>query len=625
MRPHSSRSGSITRKVLSRASREPQSHRREDYTPGDGVPRRSRHQHEPAHFGHDSLLRSLDGDHRRLYRHTRSLSRPTRSPIRLESRTSSLHRRQPASTEPHMPSSQSSSQHHRHLGLTTSTTFVPVTEAPHLQDTLQYRSFPHAELAAKRKTTPHRSYRHHFSKVGPNAEREAQSSRRHASAHHSHSQRRGSRHHSERSHRHHRTSTPASVDERSRSSCHTPHVRPLEVPYAVPPPQAGSAYVRRAANNHITGRPRSGSCIEIISVHSKGEGSTNGWTHSRSSVPHTPRRLQDNGLPVVIPSPQRQHIMERIDSTRLWLHKMKEDVQKEHELQRKEDFSNERAPRHSARKEHREATPRADRRRSDRTSSTRSRRRASAETRAVSSRPASADARVTKIQSKYDTSPPKSFSGVSIHSVEQPAPSKHEKRHRNRSRAASTAPPASTSTPHTAALGRDLETEVMDSNNGSRQGDSHHPISFVSFLDGSRFDSTASLCQYNATLAESLSDEHLDILRSAVFGNNEDAFAELLYGDEVEAEVAAVAETRSHRDDPTAQRELVALQQAVARRFNKKCAKALKILLAAKGGLAEAVQVAASQLGHQSYQVNQPAAAATSGRNGEGPVPGKKE
>lgn len=145
----------------------------------------------------------------------------------------------------------------------------------------------------------------------------------------------------------------------------------------------------------------------------------------------------------------------------------------------------------------------------------------------------------------------------------------------------------------------------MDSVNSSREEGIDYPIlSFMSFLDGNTFDSTASLCQYNVNLADSLSDEHLDILRAAVFDHDEEAFAELLYGDDVEAEIGGAAAALDHSDDPSVQHELVVLQRKAVRRFNEKCAKALKALLLAEGGLAEAVQVAASQLEHEAYEAD---------------------
>ncbi|KPI88525.1 hypothetical protein ABL78_2337 [Leptomonas seymouri] len=144
---------------------------------------------------------------------------------------------------------------------------------------------------------------------------------------------------------------------------------------------------------------------------------------------------------------------------------------------------------------------------------------------------------------------------------------------------------------------------MHDTVDSSRRDGSDCPIfSFVSFLDGNTFDSTADLCQYNTQLAEMLSDEHLDILREVIFARDEEAFAELLYGDDVQAEMDAISNTLSHSEDPVVQREIVIMQRSAVRRFNEKCAAALRTLLAARGGLADAVQIAASQLERQIYE-----------------------
>lgn len=365
-----------------------------------------------------------------------------------------------------------------------------------------------------------------------------------------------------------------------------------------PPPLTGSTHIRSAANSHTTSRPRSGSHIEVISVHSACRVSANGWSHSRSNTARSPRRPYNNGPPVVIPSPRGQQIMQRIDSTRHWLQNMKEEVKKdrEREPQHVQDVARERATRHSARKEYLDSTSRAGSASRHRTLSTGSRRHTRGETRAA--------AQVTSRQYAGEAIPPTASSERSHRAPEQVSPPMPEKRHCSSQRHLGR-PTAPAAAPRAPTPDPDLFREPVDAVSSSREEGIECPIlSFMSFLDGNTFDSTASLCQYNVNLADSLSDEHLEILRAAVFNHNEEAFAELLYGDDVEAEIDGAAAALGHSDDPTVQHELVVLQQEAVRRFNDKCAKALKALLSAEGGLAEAVQVAASELEHQAYQAD---------------------
>ncbi|CAC9550664.1 conserved hypothetical protein [Leishmania infantum JPCM5] len=574
--------------------------RRSARTSTDGTPRRSRRQHEPSHVGYDSVARSPRQRHRRSSASPHRSHTSKESPIHPERRAPSSSRKsRHASTEPHARSSQGSVRCHRHSHTTSSTAPAPATEAAHRHDALRYRSSRQAEVAAKREATPHRSRRHSRAKAGGSAEKEARSPRRHTSVHRSRSSRPESRHHSKRRHRHHRTSTPNSVDEGSRHPRHTSLFRPLaEDPYTAPPPLTGSTYIRSAADSHTTGRPRSGSHIEVISVHSACQVPANGWSHSCSNTAHSPRRPYDNGPPVVIPSPRGQQIMQRIDSTRHWLQSMKDEVKKvrERELQQVEDVARSRATRHSARKEYLGSTSPAGSACRHRTSSTGSRRHTRGETHAA--------VQVTSRQDAGEAIPPTASSERSHRASEQVSPPTREKRHRS-SQWHLRRPTAPAAAPRAPAPDPDLFRALMDSVSSSREEGIDYPIlSFMSFLDGNTFDSTASLCQYNVDLADSLSDQHLDILRAAVFDHDEEAFAELLYGDDVEAEIGGAAAALGHSDDPTVQHELVVLQREAVRRFNDKCAKALQALLSAEGGLAEAVQVAASQLERQAYQAD---------------------
>ncbi|KAG5488685.1 hypothetical protein JIQ42_00299 [Leishmania sp. Namibia] len=564
--------------------------RRSARTSTSGSPRRRHRQHEASQVGNDSVARSCRQRHRHSSVSPRRSHGTVGSHSRREHRASSSLKPRHASTEPHARSPQASVRRHRHSDTTSPTSSALATETTRRHDTLRYRSPHHAEVAAESEATPLRSRGPSRAKGGRSPEKEACSPARHRSAHRTRSSRPESRPHSERRRRHHHASTPGSVDEESRRSRHTPLPRPLsEDQYALRLPTTEFKYVRPVANSHTPARPRSGSYIEVISVHSGRQGSTNGWSHSHSSVLHSPRRPRDDGPPVVIPNPQGQEIMQRIDSTRLWIQKMKEEVKKDSErvLQEGEGAALERSARHSVRKEHLDSTSRADSASRHRTSSSGSRGHAPA------------------------AIPTGASSDESRRASERPAPPKHAKRYRSsrRSTKASSGPGP---TPRTPTPNPDLRTVTTGTAEGSREGRVECPtFSFMSFLDGNTFDSTARLYQYNVDLAEGLSDEHLDILRAAVFEHNEEACAELLYGDDVEAEISGFAATLGHSEDPAVQRELVLLQRAAVKRFNEKCAKALKTLLSANGGLGEAVQAAASQLERHARQVHGPAMAAS--------------
>lgn len=290
--------------------------------------------------------------------------------------------------------------------------------------------------------------------------------------------------------------------------------------------------------------------------------------------------------------------MQRIDSTRHWLQNMKESVKKERERapHQVEDVARSRASRHSTRKEYRDSTSRAGSAWRHRTPPTGSHRHTRGKTHAA--------AQVTSRQDAGEAIPPATSSDRPHRVSEQVPPPTPEKRHRSSQRHLGR-PTTPLAAPRTPTPDPNLLSALMDSVNSSREEGVDCPIlSFMSFLDGNTFDSTASLCQYNVNLADSLSDEHLDILRAAVFDHDEEAFAELLYGDDVEAEIGGAAAALGHSDDPSVQHELVVLQRKAVRRFNEKCTKALKALLLAEGGLAEAVQVAASQLEHEAYEAD---------------------
>ncbi|KAG5464113.1 hypothetical protein LSCM1_00293 [Leishmania martiniquensis] len=571
----------------------------------NGSPRRSHRQREASQLGHDSGVRIFRQRHGHSSASPHRSHGPVGSPSRHEHRAPSSHRPRHASTDPQARSPRGSAQRHRHSGRARPASPALATEATRRHDPLRHRSSYHGEVAAKSEATPHRSRKHSRSKRDCSAEKEAYSPARHASAHRSRSSRPESRRHSERRRRQHHTATPESVREGSRHSCHIPLLHTLsEDRYALLPPSTESKHVRSAANSHTHARPRSGSYIEVISVHSARQGSTNGWSHSHSSAPHSPRRPREDSPAVVISSPRGQKIMQRIDSTRHWIQKMKEEVKKDREsvLQEGEGAAHERSARRSLRKEHRDSTTRAESARRHRTSSAGSRR----ETQAAAPQPASADAQVASRRYAYQAIPVGVSSDEPRRASEQPAPPTHGTLHNSSRRSAETTSVRGP-TPRTPTPNLDPRGAAVGTVESSREGGVDSPIFFMSFLDGNTFDSTARLCQYNVDLADSLSDEHLGILRAAVFDNNEEAFAELLYGDDVEAEIGDVAATLGPSEDPVVQRELVLLQRAAVRRFNDKCAKALQMLLSADGGLGEAVQVAASQRERQAYQVEGPA------------------
>ncbi|KAK7196197.1 hypothetical protein NESM_000555000 [Novymonas esmeraldas] len=619
-------------------------------------PRRSHNSHhhpDASAVGADGVVRSPRRRHSSVSPHR--THRPTSSPIRPERRTSSSHQNhRHTSAEPRGRSSHGSARRHRHADPAGS-----AAEATHRQDTLRYRSPPHAEVSARREATPHRSRRHSRTADTGSAEKAARSPRRHSSAHHSRSSRPDSRHNSERRHHHHRESTPASAEEPGRRSRHTPLPRPpSEDLYAVPQPhvaprrpppppiseamvsapiKVGSTYVRPATNGVAAGRPRSGSYIEVISVHSTRPGSTNGWSQSRSSATHSPRRPHDEGTPVAVCSARGKQIMERIDSTRHWIENMKEEVKKDHERAVKEEEEEavarererERRTRHAAREARPDGASRVSSTRRHRTSSTGSHRHRRDEVHDATEAAAVASRRHAR-----EPIPPAASHSESITRAAAPAvPPRREEPEHSRSRHNGHSNPASTVThsvrshggeggrqragkveapaPARAAASRTPTPDaaappaMMDTVASSRQGGFDYPMfSFTSFLDGNTFDTTADLYEYNVNVAEGLSDEHLELLRGTVFGHNEEAFAELLYGDDVQAEIDAVTATLGLSEDLAVQRESVALQQAAVRAFNDKCAKALKVLLAAEGGLAEAVQVAASQLERHALNEN---------------------
>ncbi|CAJ1036388.1 hypothetical protein, conserved [Leishmania lindenbergi] len=581
--------------------------RRSARTSTDGSPRRRHHQHRASEVGDSSVVRSPRQHRCRSSASPRRSHRPTGSPIRPERHHSSSYELRHASTKPHARSSQGSPRRHRHSDTTSSTAPAPTIEAKHRQDTLRHSSPRQVGVTAKGEATPHRTHRYSRAKGGSSAVKEDRSPRRHASAHRSRSSRTESQHHSEKRHRHHRTSTPDSVGEASHRSRHTPFFRPSsEDLYAVPPPPTGSTYLRPTANSHTAGHPRSGSHIEVISVNSTRLESTNGWSHPHPNAPHPSRRSHEDDPPVVIPSPRGQQIMQRIDSTRHWIQKMKEELKdREHEFQRV-DVARKRAARHSARREPSNSASHAESARRHRTSSTGSRRHTRGETHAAVPPPVGAASQAISRQHTHEAIPPVASSNGSRRVSEQQAPPKHEKRHHNSRSSVKAPPPPPATAPRTPTSDPDPQKALMDTVSSSREGGFDYPIfSFMSFLDGNTFDSTASLCQYNVNLAESLSDEHLDILRAAVFNHNEEAFAELLYGDDVEAEIGGAAASLGHSENSVVPHELAVLQQAAVRRFNDKCTKALKRLLSAEGGLAKAVQVAASQLEHQAHQVDE--------------------
>lgn len=127
-------------------------------------------------------------------------------------------------------------------------------------------------------------------------------------------------------------------------------------------------------------------------------------------------------------------------------------------------------------------------------------------------------------------------------------------------------------------------------------------FSFPSFLDGNTFHTTAALCQYNIALAEALTDDQLDAVREAVFNHDEVAFAELLYGDDIQAELALIETTLGHSDDPKVRFEMRHLQSAAVRRFVEKCNAAREKLRSARScDLEDAVRQAAVNMERPPY------------------------
>ncbi|CCW60137.1 unnamed protein product [Phytomonas sp. EM1] len=126
-------------------------------------------------------------------------------------------------------------------------------------------------------------------------------------------------------------------------------------------------------------------------------------------------------------------------------------------------------------------------------------------------------------------------------------------------------------------------------------------FSFSSFMDGNTFDTTEALCQYNVKLAEALSDDDLDLMRKAVFQNDESAFAELLYADDIRYELDLINVTLHKINDLQIRRDMHALSMEAVRQFNKKCRTAQKAIILAGQGLPEAIQRAASCLEQEMY------------------------
>ena len=599
----------------------------------------------PRRSHHDSRIETEDGVVRSPRQHVSSTTSPRRahrqtgSPIRPERRAeSSRHRHRHASAELRTRSPYSSAHRHRE---SLSARRASTPEATHRQDTLRYRSPPLPEESKPRSTSRHARRHSHAADDEPEKKRTTSTSHRRDSAHHGRSSRTTPRHDSERRHRHERhASITASTndDDDSRLARHASRDRQASQDSSmVPrvPVSGGSTYVRPNGNGHISTRRNSGSYIEVISVNSARPESSSSWLQS-------PRRPRDAGPPIVIPDPRCEKILERIDSTRHWIKNMKEEVAKDREREQQQQQQQEREAEaekkrerererererrkeevarqqeaERARREHRRAEERngsAHRHRSSsrgsqrRTRSSREEANGTAATpvlvepeRTVDSRrhprPAvtpAAPQEKSRLQSAGDVGRSRARSTHAPSESTRTAPSEKDASSRQSTRPAAT-PPAPA--PAAAAV-------MHDTINSSRQDGFDYPIfSFVSFLDGNTFDNTAGLCQYNTQLAESLSDEHLDLLREVVFHHDEEAFAELLYGDDVQAEMDVIANKLGHSEDPAVQREIVILQRAAVRRFNEKCSTALRTLLAARGGLADAVQIAASQLERQAYE-----------------------
>lgn len=136
---------------------------------------------------------------------------------------------------------------------------------------------------------------------------------------------------------------------------------------------------------------------------------------------------------------------------------------------------------------------------------------------------------------------------------------------------------------------------VIDAVNSTMEED---PIfSFQSFLDGNTFHSLRGLCNYNMALAERLSDDELFLMRAVVFGHDETFFAELLYGDDLQAELSVIEAALGSSREPTARWEMRRLQSEAVARFTDKGTMAReKLLGTADGRLGDAVREAAEGL-----------------------------
>lgn len=571
----------------------------------------------PRGSRHDSRIESEDGVVRSPRQHVspsktspRRAHRQAGSPIRPERRAeSSRHRR--ASAEPHTRSPHRSARRPReeHSART------PATEANVRQDTLRYRSPPLVERAKHRSSSRHA--KHSSDAVESDAERKRSSSRRHGSARHTRSDRPSSRQDSARRHssrhgsRHRQASQDSSVAPREPS-----HMQTSGAAKGTAAAAGGSTYVRPNTNGYISTRRSSGSCIEVISVNSARPGSSHSW------LPQSPRRPREVGPPVVIPDPRSVKLLQRIDSTRNWINNMKEEVDKDRQRELEEKQAAEAAEREEMARQREAERARKERHRGEEVGSAARRHRSSSQgshrhrtrsSKRESNGTGHAPAPVEPERAVESRRHPRAAIAPAGHSeAPRVSPAVEAKKSAPRSTHAPsgslrTAPSETEKSSRRSA--KPAEAPVPppmpfhDTINSSRQDGFDYPIfSFISFLDGNTFDSTAGMCDYNTQLAESLSDEHLDVLREVLFHHDEDAFAELLYGDDVQAELDVISNTLSHSEDPAVQREIVVLQRAAVRRFNDKCSAALRALLAAPGGLADAVQIAASELERRAYE-----------------------
>lgn len=382
------------------------------------------------------------------------------------------------------------------------------------------------------------------------------------------------------------------------------------------PVHLGSTYLRPQSSHRHAGdpsvfkdpnrRPRSGSyhSIEILSISSGRPGGSHPGNFAPMPKVNSPTRRREIIPPAIVPHPNAELLTQRIDSTRNWIQQMKEEVQ--HDA-RVEKVQRERQSSRSTRRR-RTLSPTEVRCQKDENSAF-----------YAAPRPSTAERLqpgVNKPSTSVKPTHRRELSGSDMSSRDSSrqvaAPTRHHKV-RSSSTASGTnirsVPPSqldretptlnSHVTSKTSArveeeLRQPIAAETLDS---SRQGSFDGPVySFVSFLDGNTFHSTASLCQYNVAVAEGLSDAHLDVIRAAVFQQDEVVFAELLYGDDIQAELNVIEATLGHSTDRAIEREKVILQRAAVNRFNSKCNTALSYLLAAGEGVAEAVRVAASQL-----------------------------